>query len=111
MDHVCRPGFAAFVHAAELASNASSDIERRSAGFLVHANLGSRRFVLLIVAGTRFAGPLVLRLVGWRQTFEEFAVGAGASMLGSFLARLHLWVFDKLYLRFGRKESILKKSQ
>ena len=73
--------------------------------------LGAVVFVLLIVAGMRFMVPLVLRLVGWRKTFEEFAVGAGASMLGCFLARLHLWVFDRLYLRFGSKDSILKKSQ
>jgi predicted acylesterase/phospholipase RssA len=44
----------------------------------------------------------VLRVAQWRDTLKSIAIGVGMSFAGCFLARLHLWVFDRLYLRCGK---------
>jgi predicted acylesterase/phospholipase RssA len=57
--------------------------------------------LLAIVAG-KLLGPTIVRAVNYRKTLEEVGVGLGMSVLGFAAARLHLHVFDKLYLRRGR---------
>jgi predicted acylesterase/phospholipase RssA len=47
-------------------------------------------------------GKNVMRLIRWRDTLKNIAVGFIMSSIGFILARLHLHVFDRLFLRYGR---------
>jgi len=49
-----------------------------------------------------FVGKTILRIVNFRETISQIAIGVGMSLLGWGVARLHLHVFDKWYLRAGR---------
>jgi predicted acylesterase/phospholipase RssA len=49
----------------------------------------------------------VVRLVDYRKTAYEVAVGAGMGIVGWIAAALHLLVFDKWYLRWGRQERLI----
>lgn len=50
----------------------------------------------------------VVRVVDYQKSFQEAAIGFGLSLLGWFFAGLHLLVFDKLYLRWGSIDRMLK---
>jgi hypothetical protein len=47
------------------------------------------------------------RFLNYRKTLDQVLIGLGLT-LGSFLAKLHLYVFDKLFLRQGTIERLLK---
>jgi hypothetical protein len=51
-----------------------------------------------------FIGKTILRIVNFRDTLSQIAIGLGMSLLGWGVARLHLHVFDKWYLRAGSME-------
>jgi hypothetical protein len=57
--------------------------------------------VALMIAGAIF-GKTVMRVVRYRDTLSEIAIGVGMSLVGWILARIHLHIFDRLYLRKGR---------
>jgi predicted acylesterase/phospholipase RssA len=48
------------------------------------------------------AGLPVLRLLNIRKTFQQVAIGFGMATVGFIAARLHLHVFDQLFLWLGR---------
>ena len=51
-----------------------------------------------------FIGKTILRIVNFRDTLSQIAIGLGMSLLGWGVARLHLHVFDRWYLRAGSME-------
>ena len=51
-----------------------------------------------------FVGKTILQIVNFRETLTQIAIGIGMSILGWAVARLHLHVFDKWFLRFGKME-------
>jgi hypothetical protein len=51
-----------------------------------------------------FVGKTILRIANFRETLTQIAIGVGMSLLGWGVARLHLHVFDKWYLRAGRMD-------
>jgi predicted acylesterase/phospholipase RssA len=53
-------------------------------------------------------GKNVMRVIRWRDTLKSIATGIGMSFLGFLAARLHLHVFDPLYLRYGRLDKFPK---
>jgi predicted acylesterase/phospholipase RssA len=57
--------------------------------------------VALLIAGAIF-GKTVMRLVRYRDTLTDIAIGVAMSLMGWLLARIHLHVFDKWYLRAGK---------
>ncbi len=59
--------------------------------------------VLFFIIGL-FVGKTILRIVNFRETLTQIAIGIGMSILGWAVARLHLHVFDRWFLRFGRME-------
>ena len=65
-------------------------------------------FTIGTVAAAVF-GKWVMRIVRFRETITKILIGIGMSALGFLLARLHLHVFDRIYLWFGRLER-LKRS-
>ena len=67
----------------------------------------------LVVMGGMFVlgkllGSTVMRFVNYRKTLEEFAVGLIMSFVGFAIARLHVHVFDRWYLRWGKVNRIFK---
>jgi len=57
--------------------------------------------VTVLLAGA-IVGKTVMRAVQYRETVIQIAIGVGMALLGWILARIHLHVFDKLYLHAGR---------
>ena len=57
--------------------------------------------IAVTIAGAIF-GKTVMRVVRYRDTLSEIAIGVGMSLVGWILARIHLHIFDRLYLRKGR---------
>jgi predicted acylesterase/phospholipase RssA len=57
-------------------------------------------FSVRAIAGRR--GDPLLKVVHWRDTVRNIAIGVSMSIFGFWLARLHLHVFDRLYLRYGK---------
>jgi hypothetical protein len=53
-------------------------------------------------------GKYVVRAIKWRDTLKSIAVGIGMSTLGFIGARIHLHIFDRFYLRYGKLEKFPK---
>lgn len=56
--------------------------------------------VLNRLLGQKYAGG-VLKVVQWRDTVRSVLIGIGMATVGFLIARVHLRVFDKWYLRYG----------
>lgn len=52
-------------------------------------------------------GPPIQRLLHWRKTPSEFGIGLAMATLGFIAARVHLLLFDRLFLKHGRAERIV----
>jgi hypothetical protein len=61
--------------------------------------------VLTTVVAVIF-GKLFMKVVWFRQTFMKILFGIGMSLFGFLVARLHLHVFNPLYLRLGSMQRI-----
>jgi hypothetical protein len=61
--------------------------------------------IILTQVGTMVFGKNVMRVVRWRGTLVRAAVGVGMALLGWLAARLHLHVFDKMFLSRGSLEA------
>jgi predicted acylesterase/phospholipase RssA len=61
--------------------------------------------VLTFIIASIF-GKLVMKMVWFRQTLMKILFGIGMSLFGFIVARLHLHVFNRLYLRLGRMQRI-----
>jgi hypothetical protein len=60
----------------------------------------------LLGAVIAMAGLPVLKLLNVRKTFQQVAIGFGMATIGFIAARLHLHVFDKLFLWHGQLPKI-----
>lgn len=54
-----------------------------------------------LIAGA-IVGKKVMRIVRYRDTLSEIAIGIAMSLLGWIVARIHLHIFDKWFLHIGR---------
>ena len=59
--------------------------------------------VITFVIATIF-GKLLMKIVWFRQTLMKILFGIGMSLFGFLVARLHLHVFNPLYLRLGKMQ-------
>ncbi len=66
--------------------------------------------VLFTLALGATAWNLIAKIVHYRKTAEEILVGIGMVFLGSFLAKIHLKVFDRLFLAQGSLKELLKQT-
>ena len=61
------------------------------------------------------AGVLVFerlsKVFNYRKTLDQILIGLGLTVAGSFLAKLHLYVFDRLFLRQGSIYRILGRNK
>jgi predicted acylesterase/phospholipase RssA len=51
---------------------------------------------------TSIVGKIVARIVRFRETLTRIGIGIGMSLIGWLLATIHLYIFDRWYLRLGR---------
>ncbi|MDQ3918392.1 MAG: patatin-like phospholipase family protein [Acidobacteriota bacterium] len=63
-------------------------------------------FVNFLIGKAR--GKYIMRVIKWRDTLNYIAIGILMSVAGWLVARLHLYAFDPLYLRYGRIEKFRK---
>ena len=49
-----------------------------------------------------FVGKTILHIVRFRETFTQIIIGVVMALVGWILARMHLHIFDRLFLRRGR---------
>jgi hypothetical protein len=75
---------------------------------LVKLTLGGLVSIAGVFLAGKILGSTVMKFVNYRKTLEEFAIGLGMSVLGFAAARLHLYVFDRWYLRWGKLDRVLK---
>lgn len=67
------------------------------------------RQIGVLVAGaalTAVFGKWVMRIARLRETLTKIAIGVGMSFFGFLIARVHLHVFDKMYLRLGQLDQL-----
>ena len=64
--------------------------------------LGMIGSALLVFIAGLFVGKTILRIVNFRETLSQIVIGIAMALVGWLLARLHLHVFDPLFLRKGR---------
>jgi predicted acylesterase/phospholipase RssA len=60
--------------------------------------------VALLIGGFLF-GKTIFRVVRFPETLTRIGIGIVMSLIGSLVARLHLCIFDRWYLRLGRVTS------
>jgi predicted acylesterase/phospholipase RssA len=60
--------------------------------------------MVLTALATYLVGKTVVRLVRWRDTFTRVVTGVALSVAATLVARLHLHVFDRWFLRLGSIE-------
>lgn len=53
-------------------------------------------------------GKYVVKIVRWNDTLKSIAVGVGMSTLGFIAARIHLHIFDRFYLKYGKLDKFPK---
>ena len=62
--------------------------------------------IVLTTAVAAIFGKLVMKIVWFRQTLMKILLGIGMSLFGFLIARLHLHVFNPLYLHLGKMQRI-----
>jgi predicted acylesterase/phospholipase RssA len=80
-----------------------TDITFGTVGAWIASTLGAAvlAFVINRVLGQR-NGRTVLKAVRWRDTLRTILIGAAMAFGGFIVARVHLQLFDRWFLRYGR---------
>lgn len=63
--------------------------------------------LVVTLGGSFLLGKTIIRGVRWRNTLARVGFGICMCTLGWIVARIHLWIFDKIFLRFGSIDSFL----
>jgi MinD-like ATPase involved in chromosome partitioning or flagellar assembly/predicted acylesterase/phospholipase RssA len=90
-------------------------VGRNIADYLKGLTVGAIVLAMLMTAVTLLANILarsyvyqtLVKAVRYKKTLHDIAVGLGMSCFGFLLARLHLLIFDPLYLKLGKVERVL----
>jgi hypothetical protein len=67
--------------------------------------------MIALVAAWAFFGKAILRTVSFPNQLKRVALALSMSLLGFAVARLHLWLFDPLFLRRGRIEKLVPRKE
>jgi predicted acylesterase/phospholipase RssA len=62
-----------------------------------------------VFAGTYILGKSIMRAVRWRETLARISFGIVMSLLGWILARAHLYIFDRWFLKDGSIKTLLSQ--
>ena len=72
--------------------------------------VGMVGFPILATAAAALLGKTVFKILWWWETFLRVAAGVALGLVGWTILILHLSVFDRLFLRRGRVDRILKRA-
>jgi hypothetical protein len=72
---------------------------------LTPGRLGTTAVVAALAA---VAGKRLARIIRYKDTARQIAIGVGMGILGWIVAAIHLLIFDRMYLRRGRLSEIEK---
>ncbi|MFN0086848.1 MAG: tetratricopeptide repeat-containing protein [Blastocatellia bacterium] len=61
----------------------------------------------LLVGG--FFGSKVMKVASWKETLLRAAIGFGSGTIGALLAGIHLLIFDKWYLHWGKTHRLIER--
>jgi hypothetical protein len=64
--------------------------------------------IFLLGLGAALAVPHVARLIRYRKTFRDIGLRSALMTLLAVGFKIHLWLFDRIFLRLGRLERLLK---
>ncbi len=64
---------------------------------------------IAIVVLTAVLGKLLMRIGRLRNTLTRIGIGIAMSLVGFIIARIHLHVFDKIFLRYGNLETFKRQ--
>jgi hypothetical protein len=64
---------------------------------------------LVVSLATYVVGKWVMRVAHLRETLTLIAIGVGMALLGWIAARIHLHIFDPMFLRGGSLERFKKQ--
>ena len=73
--------------------------------------VGSVLYAAFLAALSVSGFALVAKVLNYRKTIREIALGIVMATVGFLLARLHLHFFDPLFLRQGRLPLVLRETQ
>lgn len=76
-------------------------------GEILTLTVGGAFWIVLAAALSLLSLGLIAKLVNYRKTASEILIGIGMATIGFLLARLHLHVFDKLFLWQGSLRRLL----
>ena len=65
---------------------------------------------LVAIAAAILLGKTVFKILWWRETFLRVAAGVALALVGWTIPVLHLYVFDRLFLRRGSIDRVLRTS-
>ena len=68
----------------------------------IETTLESLIAIFLFTSIASLAIPIVIRAMRFQKTLQQFAIGLGMATFGFIIARLHLHVFDRIFLWMGR---------
>lgn len=77
---------------------------------LVSLTVGEALFLVSSAALSLIGLDWVFKAINYRKTVEQVLIGIGLTFVGVFLARLHLCVFDRIFLRNGSRECLLAEA-
>jgi type IV secretory pathway TrbD component len=76
---------------------------RCSWGIVIYrVTIGGLALFLITVVANRLFGSWFMKLVRYRKTLKDVVLGLLMISIGWFLALLHLYIFDRWFLRQGR---------
>jgi tetratricopeptide (TPR) repeat protein len=74
--------------------------------FFIPVPVDSVGWTLLVFGGGAALGKMAMWIFDSRHTLSRIAFAIGMSLLGFLAARLHLWLFDPLFLETGKVENL-----
>jgi hypothetical protein len=78
---------------------------------LVSLTVGELLFLVGGVALSLIGLGWLFKVINYRKTVEQVLIGLGLTFVGAFLARVHLCVFDRIFLRNGSIAQLLGESE
>jgi hypothetical protein len=67
--------------------------------------------ILLFFLAASMVVPHLVRLIRWKKTFRDVGLRSLVAAVGAVGFKLHLALFDPMFLRLGRLSRLLAKRQ
>ncbi|HYN20590.1 MAG TPA: patatin-like phospholipase family protein [Thermoanaerobaculia bacterium] len=96
-------GIVALFYGLRESSIVPSSLTYKKVGVLILTAIAFAAIAMIVKSAFgKKSGKKIMQAIRWRDTLKNIAIGFVMSTIGFLLARLHLHVFDRLFLRYGR---------